>query len=438
MPRPSTPRPIWRIVLLVSVWFGSACGPLLPRSEPTAATAPTAQPAPPTPTAARTAAPTPTRPQDPATATPAAVATEAPTVEPFVMPGGRLLLAVGTLSGEKYPNTDVDLFYQYRWLDLATGAASAHPVLIGDYPVEDTLVTIAPDLAHLAFVRTTWSKIDVAGTTQDAPTSHSVYLAGLEGGDMVPAGQPITQGSVNHVMGCGDSPAWSGDSRFLAYALNPAWTRRDPEHTLYVYDVATGRLNPVLIRSQQNLAAFSLSPDGAQIAVSEIEGTSEVGLNIHLMDADGGNDRLLFRGWVSSNLLWHPDGSRIYFKTDRIDGRTESGLYSIDVATGVTTLITPVTEHAACLGLAPDASRLTYVDSTWMMVDPEGGVPSSLMGGCDRRTLSAPVWSPDSRHFAIVADLEPKLYLVDLEGHCQFVDYREDALLPLQPIGWLP
>jgi hypothetical protein len=363
------------------------------------------------------------------------------TPTPSVLPDGRLLLVVGWASGGKYPDTDVDFFEQYRWLELSSMTVTPHSLLTGDYPIQDNLVTLSPDLAHLALVRDTWSKIETAGNTYDAATSRSVLLANPDGDQATPIGQPIGQGeAVNHVMGCGDEPSWSANSHFFAFARTPDWTSREKEHHLYLYEVASGKLNTVTIHSQQELGAFALSPDGAQIAITEIESSPEIALNIHLMNADGSNDRVLVKGWISSNLVWHPDGTRIFFKSDRIDDLPNPGIYSVDVATGVTTLLTPVSERAWCLALSPDGSLLTYDDGGIMAVTPEGGEPRPFLGTCNVRYVSRRVWSPDNQYVAFVGGPIPntQIFIMDRAGNCQALEYHEDQMVPWYPIGWLP
>lgn len=426
-------------LILVGIVLAAACAQPRVTELPTATPAPTSQ----TSATSPTAPASPTLPASPA-ASPTAPVSPTPTDEPFVLPTGRLLLAVGWASGGKYPDTDVDFFEQYRWLELPSTTVSPHPLLTGDYPIWDDFVTVtlSPNLAHLAFVRYTFSKIEIAGKTYDATTSYSVLLADPGGDVAIPISQPITDGRVNRVMGCGDDPSWSANSQFFAFARTPDWTSGENKHHLYVYEVASGQFKTVTIHSQQQMGAFALSPDGAQIAVTEIESTPEYGFNIHLMNADGSNDRILVKGWITSNLVWHPDGKRIFFKTDRMNDVPTPGIYSVDVATGATTLVTAVSEHAWCLALSPDGSLLTYNDvPDIMVVSPEGGEPRELLTGeCKVRHVSRRVWSPDNQYFAFVGGPLPdtQIFIMDRAGNCKALDYHEDKMVPWDLIGWLP
>ncbi|WKZ48739.1 MAG: hypothetical protein QY306_05130 [Anaerolineales bacterium] len=418
----SNPNPRSLFTILVVVCLISACGQPAPTEATTAAPTNTLQPSPVSPTESATSAPT-------------------PTDQPIPLPSGRLLLAVNQASGGKYPDTDVDFFDQYRWVELPSMEVSPHPLLTGDYPIQNSFVTLSPDLAHLAFVREEWSRIQIAGNTHDAVTSRSVFLADPNSNQAIPIGQPITEGGVNRVMGCGDEPSWSANSQFFAFARSPDWGSTEKEHRLYIYDVASNQLKTVTIRSQQGLGAFALSPDGTQIAVTELESAPEFGFNIHLMNADGSDDRILVKGWVSSNLVWSPDGTRIFFKSDRVDDRNEPGIYSVDVATGATTLLAEVSEHAWCLKLSPDGSLLTYDDLGLMGVDPNGGEARKLLTGeCDPHGYSALVWSSDSQRFAFVAGVLPntQIFIMDRAGDCLTLDYHEDAMIPFYLIGWFP
>jgi dipeptidyl aminopeptidase/acylaminoacyl peptidase len=353
----------------------------------------------------------------------------------FVLPSGRLLLAVGLASG---PTTGFDSLPQYRWLTLPDMTVTPHQLLINEYPTSFTLWNLSPDLAHLAIARYTWSKTEIGGQQVEVDVSGSVLIADPDGNQATPIRLPIDKPGQVHRVSYEQGPVWSANSQVVGFALTPDWDSVEKEHHLYVYEVASGKLRAVTIHSQQDLAAFALSPDGAQIAVTERETTPEYALNLHLMNADGSNDRVLVKGWVNSSLVWRLDGTRIFFKSDR----PEAGIYSVDVATGATSLITPVSEQAEILGLLPDESLLTYDDVPGgiMLVNPDGGTPQQLPGVCNGRDVSrnrsGALWSPDSRYFAFVT--EDQLYIMDRTGNCKALDYQEDNIVPWYPIAWLP
>src|SRR5215207_3737635 len=81
-----------------------------------------------------------------------------PTDQPFVLPGGRLLLAA--IANSELRNTDpyFPWFNQYFWLQLPDMTLEANSYLIGNYPVRDEVVTLSPDFSHLAFGRETYTQ----------------------------------------------------------------------------------------------------------------------------------------------------------------------------------------------------------------------------------------------------------------------------------------
>ena len=126
-----------RCLILVGIMLAAACAQPRVTELPTVTPAPTSQ----TSATSPTALASPTLPASPAPS-PTEPVSPTPTDEPFVLPGGRLLLAVGWASGGKYPDTDVDFFEQYRWLELPGMTVSPHPLLAGDYPTWDDFVTV--------------------------------------------------------------------------------------------------------------------------------------------------------------------------------------------------------------------------------------------------------------------------------------------------------
>jgi TolB protein len=111
-----------------------------------------------------------------------------------------------------------------------------------------------------------------------------------------------------NVAGYGFRPAWSPDSRTLAivgvngpnplYEKDPANKDRRPDwfadaflgHTIYLVDVATGEVRPLLADDSSGNIDPAWSPDGSQIVfASTRSGASE----IWVVDADGSDLRQL-------------------------------------------------------------------------------------------------------------------------------------------------
>jgi Tol biopolymer transport system component len=337
-----------------------------------------------------------------------------PTDQPFMLPGGRLLLAALASSGE---------FNQYYWLQLPDMTITPHSYLAGDYPARDREVTISPDLTHLAFGHEVYTK---SGDDLYADLSFSVLLTDLEGDQTTQIGPTYRSEGITMALACGDEISWSANSQVFAFALSGAWNNYyEQEHHLYVYDLPSSQFKTITILTFSP-SSFSLSPDGTQIAFTsfgEIPGLS-------LINVDGSSQHLIVEGWVNSNLVWHPDGKRIFFKTDQ----PELGIYTVDVSTGATTLITSTSDKANCLGLSPDFSLLAYDDGGIRVVNADGGEPLQL----NRRENNSLVWSPDSQYIAYYSVFDPHVFVMDTAGNGKVSVYLDDWPDPFELIGWLP
>lgn len=343
-----------------------------------------------------------------------------------MLPGGRLLLKAGWIAEVRNTAPDFPWFAQYRWLGLPDMKVTPHPYLAGDYPMRDQVVTLSPDLAHLAFGRETYTK---SGQNLYGGVSVSVLLAGLDGNETSRIGQPFTADAVNRILNCGDGISWSADSRVFAFTRSTQWRSAIDAPQLYVYELETGQFQTLTLRAKQP-SAFAIAPGGAQIAFTAIETGPDAFFNLYLINADGSNEHLLVKGRISSNLVWHPDGKRIFF----VNGQPELGIYSVDVSTGAMTLITATSDRANCLALSPDLSLLSYDDGGLRVVSADGGEPLRLTPASNK----ALVWSPDSQYIAFISVFEPNVYVIDRVGQGKVSVYREDKLEPLELIGWLP
>jgi len=100
-------------------------------------------------------------------------------------------------------------------------------------------------------------------------------------------------------------PDWSPDGNKIAFMSN-----RDGPPEIYLMDADGSNVERLtfLEKGSNLLCCPDWSPDGTMIAFHAVgEGA---GFQIHVMDADGGNMRVLGRGALPR---WSPDGSRIAF-----------------------------------------------------------------------------------------------------------------------------
>jgi len=144
-----------------------------------------------------------------------------------------------------------------------------------------------------------------------------------------------------------------------------------------VYSVSTGELRRL---GSDKAAHITWSPDGTTLAYT---GGEADGPHLHLVDADGANERLLDSDIGEANQgvgpVWSPAGDRIAYQR-LIVGRAEAHeVVLVNVADGTETVIAPPVTGGPD-GLAwypydvtwsPDGTMLLY--TAW----PEGGPPGS-------------------------------------------------------------
>jgi len=199
----------------------------------------------------------------------------------------------------------------------------------------------------------------------------------------------------------------------------------------------------------EDLYAFQMvgdpqvSPDGAVILTTVLtidRDTDVYRASIWRMDADGTNARQLTSGaWRDSAPRWSPDGRWIAFRSRRDDSGTQLWVMPTDGGEPIriTSLEHGVQDHA----WAPDSERLVVVSATEIRHDDRetdadvrvitsahykfngrgflddrypqlfvvsrtsSGEPQQLTSG--RYLHRSPVWSPDGREIAFVANLDP-------------------------------
>ena len=339
-----------------------------------------------------------------------------PTDSPFELPGGRFLFTAYPKSG----GTDItDTDFQYLWLGLHARIVQAHPYLIGEYPALDYAVALSPDSSWLAFEHRVYSQ---SSTDSFPQISASVHLASPDG-EAIQIGPTLSNDFITDNFRTGTTISWSANSQVLAFAQTSNWLSFDKEKYLYMYDVPSGKFSALTIQTAQP-NAFELSPDGTQVAFTDL-GASP---GLSLINADGSNQRVIVEGWVSSNLAWHPDGKRIFFVRDE----PVIAIYSVDVSSGAITPITPRNQNLDSLRLSPDGNLLTYYENGLFVVNADGGEPLQLAGAGVRQW----VWSPDSQYIAYVTPAK-EIYVMDTRGHGKVQVYYDEQMLP-GLIGWLP
>lgn len=147
------------------------------------------------------------------------------------------------------------------------------------------------------------------------------------------------------------SPAWSPDSRRLAYV-----SFEGSISTIYVQTLRTGNRIKVSSRAGIN-GAPSFSPDGRKLVLTL--GGIDGNLDINVLDlASREVTRLTDNRAIDTEGTWSPDGRSIYFTSDRSGGPQ---VYRVGVNGGNPERITFEGSYNARPRLSPDGKKLAMV-----------------------------------------------------------------------------
>ena len=147
------------------------------------------------------------------------------------------------------------------------------------------------------------------------------------------------------------SPAWSPDSRRLAYV-----SFEGSKSSVFVQTLRTGNRQRVSSKPGIN-GAPAFSPDGRKLVLTL--GGIDGNLDIHILDiATKKTKRLTTHRAIDTEGSWSPDGRFIYFTSDRSGGPQ---IYRVAVDGGTPQRITFEGSYNARPRLSPDGTRLAMV-----------------------------------------------------------------------------
>jgi TolB protein len=147
------------------------------------------------------------------------------------------------------------------------------------------------------------------------------------------------------------SPAWSPDSRRLAYV-----SFEGDRSTVFVQTLRTG--NRIKVSDRQGInGAPAFSPDGRKLVLTL--GGADGNLDIFVMNiATKAIQRLTTNRSIDTEGTWSPDGKTIYFTSDRSGGPQ---VYRVSTSGGTPQRVTFEGSYNARPRLSPDGSKLAMV-----------------------------------------------------------------------------
>jgi len=147
------------------------------------------------------------------------------------------------------------------------------------------------------------------------------------------------------------SPAWSPDSRRLAYV-----SFEGNKSSVFIQTLRTG--NRIQVSSKPGInGAPSFSPDGSRLVLTL--GGIDGNLDIYVLDINSRQtSRLTTHRAIDTEGSWSPDGKFVYFTSDRSGGPQ---IYRVPATGGSAERVTFEGSYNARPRLSPDGSKLAMV-----------------------------------------------------------------------------
>lgn len=200
------------------------------------------------------------------------------------------------------------------------------------------------------------------------------------------------------------------------------------DYELYTIDI-NGGVSNLLATACRYLGQPSWSPDDSRIIFTANRTCSSDITDIHIINIDGSNHKILTHTGGNSSASWSPDGNLIAFSSNRDGFR---GIYLMKPDGSELKLLTEKNSSFTYPRWSPDGQYLAYVScefegSQIFTIDIDGGNQKQLTNtvnpnwydqGFSREGNDSPVWSPDGSKIAYVSwqNGNPDIYIMNLDG----------------------
>jgi len=317
--------------------------------------------------------------------------------DPQIAPDGSQVAFVRVTADEKKDSYDTAI-----WLVPADGSKPPRAITSG---IRDISPRWSPDGRRLAFVRA----VEKDGRQQPA----QIYVLSMAGGEAWPLTE-MPRGAAN--------PEWAPDGRALAFSSSARPEELGPART----DAEKPRESDVRVITD---AVYRANGVGGFGYVDRDRPAHLWTIDVPIGGADRSKPKRITSGeFGATNHRWSPDGSRIFFVSDRRRESyyhpRDSNLFAVAKDGGEPSLIASIDGTIGAYAVSPDGSRAAFVGTLhgtpersytqpdlWV-ADLNGGTPQNLTatydfdvnGGIvgDQRAPrgqhpSGPIWSRDGR-----------------------------------------
>jgi dipeptidyl aminopeptidase/acylaminoacyl peptidase len=256
---------------------------------------------------------------------------------------------------------------------VPAGASAQKPAEAVKAPTIDQLISLKRAGSPAISPNGQWIAYTVRETNWDENAYHTeIWLADAKTGEL----RQLTR----HAKKSSTSPAWSPDSRILAFA-----TDRDDKRQVYLIDPRGGEARK-LTSTEEGVGNFAWSPDGKSIAYTSSDPKSDVDKerektygdfdvvgegyrmsHVWVFDLAAQKARRLTSGaFTVGQFSWSPDGTRIAFDHRINSANANGGSADISIVTVADGTVRPlVTQDGPDAGpvWSPDGSRIAFETS---------------------------------------------------------------------------
>lgn len=294
--------------------------------------------------------------------------------DPQISPNGSTVAFVRVVVDGKQAGYETSIF-----VVPANGAEAPRPLTSGTH---DTAPRWSPDGKQIAFVRS----VEKDGQPQPG----QIYLLRTDGGE--------ARALTDLPRGAG-SPVWAPDGRSLAFSSTttaddfrkPEPAKGEHKSDVKVVTSAVYRANgkPGYVDGDRHSHIWTIALDeGSREESSVASGFSRKARQL----TDGEFDE---RG-----VQWAPDGSKIYFTSDRVKESyyqpSDSDLYSVPATGGEITRVASIEGTIGNLSVSPDGRRIAFIGTLhgnpvrsysqsdlWVVDSTPGSAPTNLTAAYD-------------------------------------------------------